>query len=84
MPWVGLQFVIAVFPDHTHLLFGCKKESCHWEIRIFLLRILIEGPDQYTYVGFGRFYLIQVCKVNLLFLKAKTFTEMYIYYAQYI
>ena len=21
MPWVGLQCVIAVFPDHTHLLF---------------------------------------------------------------
>ena len=20
MPWVGLQFVIVVFPDHTHLL----------------------------------------------------------------
>ena len=22
MPWVGLQCVIVVFPDHTHLLFG--------------------------------------------------------------
>ena len=22
-PWVGLQFVIVVFPDHTHLLFVC-------------------------------------------------------------
>ena len=21
MPWVSLQFVIVVFPDHTHLLF---------------------------------------------------------------
>ena len=21
VPWVGLQFVIVVFPDHTHLLF---------------------------------------------------------------
>ena len=21
MPWVGLQCVIVVFPDHTHLLF---------------------------------------------------------------
>ena len=20
--WVGLQYVIVVFPDHTHLLFG--------------------------------------------------------------
>ena len=22
VPWVGLQCVIAVFPDHSHLLFG--------------------------------------------------------------
>ena len=24
VPWVGLQCVIVVFPDHTHLLFGIK------------------------------------------------------------
>ena len=24
VPWVGLQFVIVVFPDHTHLLFDFK------------------------------------------------------------
>ena len=24
VPWVCLQFVIVVFPDHTHLLFGSK------------------------------------------------------------
>ena len=33
MPWVGLQFVIMVFPDHTHLLFflyGPQREkTCH-------------------------------------------------------
>ena len=23
VPWVGLQFVIVMFPDHTHLLFYC-------------------------------------------------------------
>ena len=22
VPWVGLQYVIEVFPDHTHLLFS--------------------------------------------------------------
>ena len=22
VPWVGLQYVIVVFPDHTHLLFS--------------------------------------------------------------
>ena len=26
VPWVGLQCVIVVFPDHTHLLF--VKEWC--------------------------------------------------------
>ena len=25
VPWVGLQCVIVVFPDHTHLLFGVCK-----------------------------------------------------------
>ena len=22
VPWVGLQYVIVIFPDHTHLLFS--------------------------------------------------------------
>ena len=26
VPWVGLRFVIVVFPDHTHLLFLIKTE----------------------------------------------------------
>ena len=26
VPWVCLQFVIVVFPDHTHLLFLKKKK----------------------------------------------------------
>ena len=26
MPWVCLQFVIVVFPDHTHLLFCIKHK----------------------------------------------------------
>ena len=25
VPWVGLQCVIMVFPDHTHLLFGYHR-----------------------------------------------------------
>ena len=25
VPWVGLQYVIVVFPDHYHLLFGLTK-----------------------------------------------------------
>ena len=27
VPWVGLQCVIAVFPDHTHLLFEVNISS---------------------------------------------------------
>ena len=27
VPWVSLQFVIVVFPDHTHLLFLSKAEK---------------------------------------------------------
>ena len=23
VPWVGLQFMIVVFPDYTHLIFHC-------------------------------------------------------------
>ena len=34
MPWVGLQFVIVVFPDHTHLLYvmGSCFKGQHSEI----------------------------------------------------
>ena len=28
VPWAGLQFVIVVFPDHTHLLFLSKRSFC--------------------------------------------------------
>ena len=28
--WVGLQFVIVVFPDHTHFLRICDKYLIHW------------------------------------------------------
>ena len=27
LPWVGLQFVIVVFPDHTHLLYYSHSTS---------------------------------------------------------
>ena len=27
VPWVSLQFVIVVFPDHTHLLFSKSKSK---------------------------------------------------------
>ena len=27
VPWVGLRYVIVVFPDHTHLFFGMAKNT---------------------------------------------------------
>ena len=27
VPWVGLLYVIVVFPDHTHLLFSMESQS---------------------------------------------------------
>ena len=26
VPWVGLKYVIVVFPDHTHSLFVCEQD----------------------------------------------------------
>ena len=42
VPWVCLQFVIVVFPDHTHLLFLAqnyidKLKVFHWVQNVFLL-----------------------------------------------
>ena len=30
VPWVGLQCVVAVFPDHTHLCFFIVGETVHF------------------------------------------------------
>ena len=27
VPWVGMQYVIVVFPDHTHLLYDHRKNT---------------------------------------------------------
>ena len=32
--WVGLQYVIVVFPDHTHLLFGSFYSNLHHTLNI--------------------------------------------------
>ena len=35
--WVGLQYVIVVFPDHTHLLFSVSlpRGSVGWSIVVY-------------------------------------------------
>ena len=37
VPWVCLQFVIVVFPDHTHLLFFTGKWTLESYICIFYI-----------------------------------------------
>ena len=32
VPWVGLQWVIVVFPDHIHLLFSSSEPLAHGEL----------------------------------------------------
>ena len=39
VPWIGLQCVIVVFPDHTHLLFGTKRWR-HWNTYIHIKSII--------------------------------------------
>ena len=43
VPELGLQCVIVVFPDHTHLLLGCFSYDigCHLVIRIKILFLVM-------------------------------------------
>ena len=34
VPWLGMQYVIVVFPDHTHLLLSITPGSAYFEILI--------------------------------------------------
>ena len=36
VPWVSLQFVIVVFPDHTHLLFLSRRGPTIVSNRLFI------------------------------------------------
>ena len=49
MLWVGLQFVIVVFPDHPHLLFGEQREMLHIVVRQST-KIVPPLPESYTNV----------------------------------
>ena len=51
MPWVCLQFVIVVFPDHTHLLFLLYKFenrmliTVEYDIASFISSVIAVFPD---------------------------------------
>ena len=67
--WVGLQCVIVVFPDHTHLFFlsvfdgrTCQRvpftRHCHNLSHIFVVRIMHEYYLMiYMYIGTGSDHL---------------------------
>ena len=42
VPWVGLQCVIVVFRDHTHLLFYAMPSFC--QVSLFILLNVYEIP----------------------------------------
>ena len=51
VPWVGLQCVIVVFPDHTHLLLDIKKGQGQPKISLrsaFEHAMLDPHPECYT------------------------------------
>ena len=37
VPWVGLQYVIVVFPDHTHLLYNIFWETMTCDPSIYTM-----------------------------------------------
>ena len=47
MPWVCLQFVIVVFPDHTHLLFltdqGKTRVTIFYKLILILKKVVYEN-----------------------------------------
>ena len=76
VPWVCLQFVIVVFPDHTYLLFfinrfaalqfELKLQKCI-RIGIIIFKIFIGKIDRRTYVRKSRFTAPLACHRNTKF-----------------
>ena len=42
-PWLGLQCVIVVFPDHTHLHFGTKRNLADLIFLPWFISALLKG-----------------------------------------
>ena len=41
VPWVCLQFVIVVFPDHTHLLFSNTTSPSHRVMKSLIWKVFL-------------------------------------------
>ena len=58
MPWVGLQCVIVVFPDHTHLLFMASEPKTNLKLLKYantfeLSESYLDGSSITNKKGFG-------------------------------
>ena len=53
-PWVGLQCVIVVFPDHTHLLSGCWRgtiaDLCFKNLNLLIYDHIAHVMSIYLYI----------------------------------
>ena len=62
LPWVGLQFVIAVFPDHTHFRFVLVHR---YDFEIVLFQFLDEDVPRSPLYGVCISQLIRFARVCL-------------------
>ena len=64
MPLVGLQCVIVVFPDHTHLLFNrVTMNTCIWYLKNLFVEQSMISKETFNIVAFSLFRI----KVDHLF-----------------
>ena len=62
VPWVGLPYVIVVFPDHTHLLFCSMAHYLRY----------VDGKRQGYQIAFPKFYKFSTDKIkNMDFIEFK-------------
>ena len=64
MPWVGLQCVIVIFPDHSHLLFSVDFYPVIWaSIEILVLIVLSSNEDSVESMHISRAFTARIYKI---------------------
>ena len=53
MLWVGLQCVIVVFPDHTHLLFPYSSTGYGSQFGLYIVLHVMDDNLAYSSKGYG-------------------------------
>ena len=51
VPWIGLRFVIVVFPDHTHVLFRVELSTWDYNRMFYVQDLLSNISSLYMYHG---------------------------------